>query len=98
MLAAIRTDYTNKIQMEKKQLSELTDEELLKEAKKIKSTQMIDATLIGILVEVLIYSITAGNFNYFFGILLLYAVYKLANKDKYKKLEIENLLKKRNLK
>ena len=82
----------------KKQLTELTDEELLSEAKKMKSTQMMDATLIGLLIGVLIYSITAGNFSYFFGIILLYAVYKLANKDKYKKKEIENLLKKRNLK
>ena len=82
----------------KKQLTELTDEELLSEAKKMKSTQMMDATLIGLLIGVLIYSITAGNFSYFLGIILLYAVYKLANKDKYKKVEIENLLKKRNLK
>ena len=66
--------------------------------KKKKSTQMIDATLIGILIGILIYSIIAGNFNYFFGIILLYGVYKLLNKDKSKKLEIENLLKKRNLK
>ena len=82
--------------MNKKKLNELTDEELLKEAKKIKSTQVIDATLIGFLIGILIYSITSGNFTYFFGIILLYAVYKLANKDKYKKSEIENLLKERN--
>lgn len=84
--------------MSKKQLNELTDEELLKEAKKVKSTQIIDATLIGVLIGILIYSITADNFSFFFGIILLYAVYKLANKDKYKKTEIESLLKKRNLK
>ena len=82
--------------MNKKKLNELTDEELLKEAKKIKSNEVIDATLIGFLIGILIYSITAGNFTYFFGIILLYAVYKLANKDKYKKSEIENLLKERN--
>jgi len=94
-LAAIRP---NEIRMNKKQLNKLTDEELLKESKKIKSTQIIDATLIGVLIGILIYSITAGNFSYFFGIILLYAVYKLANKDKYKKSEIESLLKERNLK
>lgn len=94
-LAAIRQ---NEIQMNKKQIKELTDEELLKESKKIKSTQIIDATLIGVLIGILIYSITAGNFSYFFGIIILYAVYKLANKDKYKKSEIESLLKERNLK
>jgi uncharacterized membrane protein YfcA len=84
--------------MNKKQLNELTDEELLKKAEKIKSTQIIDATLIGVLIGILIYSITAGNFSYFFGIILLYAFYKLANKDKYKKSEVESLLKKRKLK
>jgi F0F1-type ATP synthase assembly protein I len=93
-LAAI----TTKIRMNKKQLNELTDEELLKKAEKIKSTQIIDATLIGVLIGILIYSITAGNFSYFFGIILLYAIYKLANKDKYKKSEVESLLKKRKLK
>lgn len=84
--------------MDKKQLKELTDKELLNEAKKMKSTQTIDATLIGVLFGILIYSIIAGNFTIFFGILLLYAIYKLANKEKYKKEELKNLLKERNLK
>lgn len=84
--------------MNKKQLNKLTDQELLKESKKIKSTQILDATLIGVLIGILIYSITANNFSYFFSIILLYAVYKLANKNKYKKSEIESLLKERNLK
>ena len=64
----------------------------------MKSYQIIDATLIGVLFGILIYSIIAGNFTFFFGILLLYAIYKLATKDKFKKIEIENLLKERNLK
>ncbi|EON78483.1 hypothetical protein ADIS_1094 [Lunatimonas lonarensis] len=84
--------------MDKKQLNELTDKELLNEAKKMKSTQTIDATLIGVLFGILIYSIIAGNFTIFFGILLLYAIYKLANKEKYKREELKNLLKERNLK
>jgi len=84
--------------MDKKQLKKLTDKELLDEAKKMKSTQIIDATLIGVLFGVLIYSIIAGNFTIFFGILLLYAIYKLANKEKYKREELKNLLKERNLK
>lgn len=79
--------------MNKKLLKELTDKELLNEAKKIKSTQIIDATLIGVMIGILIYSITAGNFSFFFGIIILYVIYKLANKNKYQKTEIENLLK-----
>ena len=84
--------------MSKRQLKELTDKKLLNEAKKIKSTKIIDATLIGVLLWVLIYSITVGNFNSFFALILLYAIYKIANKDNYKKIAIENLLKERNLK
>jgi uncharacterized membrane protein YfcA len=84
--------------MEQNKLEELTNEELVKEAKKLKSTNIIDATLIGILVGILIYSITAGNFSFFFGFILLYGVYKIATKKKSKKEEIESLLKERNLK
>jgi hypothetical protein len=82
----------------KKELNQLTDEELLIEAKKLKTSNTIDATLIGVLVGILIYGIAADNFNYFFGLLLIYAIYKLANKSKYKKTAIEKLLKERNLK
>jgi hypothetical protein len=51
--------------MNKKQLEELTEDELLDEAKKMKSSQIIDATLIGALFGILIYSIDAGNFTFF---------------------------------
>jgi F0F1-type ATP synthase assembly protein I len=84
--------------MEQKKLKDLTSEELLNEAKKLKSNNIIDATLIGILIGILIYSITAGNFSYFFGLILMYAIYKLATKSNFRKEEIENLLKERNLK
>ena len=82
--------------MEQNKLKELTNEELLKEAKKLKSANIIDATLIGILFGILIYSIIADNFSFFFGLILLYAIYKLATSSKFKKKEIENLLKERN--
>lgn len=84
--------------MNQKQLKELSDQELLVEARKMKTTQLIDATLIGVLFGILIYSIVAGNFTIFFGILILYAIFKLAKKEKNKKEEIEKLLKERNLK
>jgi hypothetical protein len=84
--------------MEQNKLKKLTNEELLKEAKKLKSANIIDATMIGVLFGILIYSVSAGNFRFFFGLILLYAIYKLANKNKHKKGEIESLLKERNLK
>jgi len=84
--------------MKQNNLKELTNEELVKEAKKLKSANIIDTTLVGVLVGILIYSITAGNFSFFFGLILLFGAYKLATKKKYKKEEIESLLKERNLK
>lgn len=43
--------------MEEKKLSDLTDQELLQEAKKRKKTDMINAALIGFLIGVIAYSI-----------------------------------------
>jgi Na+-transporting methylmalonyl-CoA/oxaloacetate decarboxylase beta subunit len=83
--------------MESKKLSEFTDQELLAEAKKIKTTAIIDAVLIGFLVGVVFYSIV----NKSFGILMLipiYLGYKLINKPKHHKKDVEALLKERNLK
>jgi len=82
--------------MEKK-FDELSNEELLKESKKMKSTAIINATLIGVFIGVLIYSIAVNKFG-FLTLILLFIIYKLANNSNYKKEEIENLLKERNLK
>ena len=81
----------------KKRLSELTDKELLDEAKKIKSTAVINAVLIGFLIGILIYSIAANSLG-FLSLVLLFAIYKFVNSAKYNKEEIEDLLKERNLK
>jgi len=81
----------------KKKLRELTNEELLHEAKKMKSTAIINATLIGVLIGILIYSIAVNNLG-FLTLILLFAIYKLVNNSNYNKEEIENLLKERNLK
>ena len=83
--------------MKKKELSELTNEELLNEAKKLKSTAMINATLVGVLIGILIYSVAVNNIG-FLTLILLYALYKLVNNSNHDKAEIETLLKERNLK
>ena len=80
-----------------KNLEELTNEELLNEAKKIKSNAVINATLIGILIGILIYSIIVNNLG-FLTLILLFVIYKFVNSSKYNKEDIENLLKERNLK
>lgn len=83
--------------MEKKELSQLTDQELLQEAKKMKSTFMINALLIGFLLGVVFYSVVKNTLG-FLTLIPLFFAYKLSNNSKYNKVELENLLKERNLK
>ena len=83
--------------MKKKELSELTDQELLNEVKRKKSTSITNAVLIGFLVGIIIYSIVKNNLG-FFTLIPLVLVYALINNSRYDKKELENLLKERNLK
>ncbi|MNH29873.1 hypothetical protein D3C79_901280 [compost metagenome] len=83
--------------MEQINLSKLTDQELLQEAKKMKSTSIINAVLIGFLVGIIVYSIMKNSLGLLTLIPLFFA-YKLINKSKHNNQELENLLKERNLK
>jgi hypothetical protein len=82
--------------MKQKELSELTDQELLIEAKKMKSNSIINAFLIGLFIGIVIYSIVVNSWGFFTLIPLLLA-YKLTNNFKKDKV-MEKLLKERNLK
>ena len=82
--------------MKKNKLSELSDQELLAEAKKNKSTNRIDAFIIGFSIAVVVYSIFVNRFG-FLMLIPLFIVYKILNKPKNDK-ELEKLLKERNLK
>ncbi len=83
--------------MKQKELSELTDQELLQEAKRVKSNAIINAVLIGFLIGIVFYSIAKNSLG-FFTLIPLFLAYKLINKSKYDNKELENLLKERNLK
>lgn len=83
--------------MKQKELTELTDQELLQEAKKVKSTAIINALLIGFLIGIVIFSIAKNGLGFFILIPLFFA-YRLANNSKYDNKELENILKERNLK
>lgn len=83
--------------MEQKKLTELTDQELLQEAKKKKSTAITNAVLIGFLIGIVLYSIIQNRLG-FFTLIPLFFAYKLINNSKYDNKELENLLKERNLK
>ncbi len=83
--------------MTQKKLSELTDRELLQEAKKTRSAAIINALCIGFLFGIVVYSALASAFGLFMLIPLFFA-YKLANKSPYPNKELEAALKERNLK
>lgn len=83
--------------MTQKKLSELTDQELLQEAKKMKSASIINALLIGVLIGIVLYSIAKNSLG-FFTLIPLFFAYKLINNSKYSHKELENILKERNLK
>jgi hypothetical protein len=82
---------------EEKQLSELTDEELLREAKKMKSTAILNALLIGILVGIAFYSIVKNSLG-LVAIVPLFFAYRMINNSKHNGRELESILKERNLK
>ena len=83
--------------MSQKNLSELTDQELLQEAKKMKSAVIINAILIGFCIGVIFYSVIKNTVG-LLTLIPLFFVYKLVNKSKYNNQELESILKERNLK
>lgn len=84
--------------MNQKKLSELTDQELLAEAKKMKSTSIINATLIGVMIGVIIFSIWKNTIG-LFTLIPLYFIFKVFHKPKEKERNeaLKAMLKERNL-
>lgn len=83
--------------MQQTDFSTLTDEQLLAEAKKLKSFSITNALFIGFLIGIVLYSV----FNNSFGTLMfipLYIIYRIVNDPKNKRLkEVEAVLKQRKL-
>ena len=78
--------------MEQKELSELSDQELLEKAKKMKSTSIMNAALIGFMIGVVIWSVAKNTLG-LLTLIPLFFIYKLLNNSKEDK-----ALKERNLK
>jgi len=84
--------------MNQKELSELTDQELLEEAKKLKSFSITNALFIGFLMGIVFYCIAKNSLG-FLTLIPLYFVYKIVKDPKNKRYKaLEQLLKERNLK
>lgn len=81
--------------MDKKKLSDLTDQEILDKKKKLKSNQIISAVLIGFLVGIAVYStINKGlGFFTFFPLFFIFLIAK--NKSDLNNINLE--IKNRNL-
>jgi F0F1-type ATP synthase assembly protein I len=82
--------------MHQPNLSELTDEELLREAKKRRTNSLISAVLIGVCIGIIVYSVLKSTWGIFTLIPIFFA-YKLINKPRYNSQDLENLLKERKL-
>ena len=67
--------------MNQKESSELTDQELIEEVKKIKPSPIVDAFFIGFLVGIIIYSLVANSWG-FLTLIPLFIVYRLLKKSK----------------
>ena len=81
--------------MNEKELSQLTDEELLQTAKNFRPTPIIDALLIGVLLGIIIYGVVANAWG--FTILIpLFLIYQFLKKPKSHK-ALQKELKTRNL-
>ncbi|MFB9861869.1 FUSC family protein [Rufibacter immobilis] len=79
-----------------KTLSELTDQELLAEAKKLKTAAIINAVFIGFLVGILLFSVLSNAYG-LVTLLPLFLAYKLMKNSKYNTKEVDVLLKERGL-
>lgn len=79
-----------------KKLEEFTDEELLQEAKKMKSASIMTAVVIGFMIGIIIWSVINSTVG-LLTLIPLFFIYKLINKSNSNK-ELKELLQKRNLK
>lgn len=81
--------------MEQKELTALTNEELLQEMKKMKTTRIYDAGIIGVLIGAAFYGTVKAGFGIFTFIPLAYTPIAAKNNKKYNALK--ELLKERGL-
>ena len=81
--------------MDQKELAELTDQELLAEAKKMKSSAILHAMLIGFMVGIVIYSVAKNTWG-LLTLIPLFFIYRLTRKSKRNE-TLKQLLKERNL-
>ena len=85
--------------MEENKPTELSDQELLDKRKKIKSTNIMNAIIIGLLVGVTVYGAVKNDLGFFtfFPLFLAFFINKSSKANKAKEKKLEEILKSRNL-
>jgi len=81
--------------MTKAELSKLSDEELLAEAKKMKSNEVLHALLIGVMIGVIVFSIWKETIG-LFTLIPLFFIYRMLHKPDHN-IALKETLKERNL-
>lgn len=82
--------------MSREELLELSDDELLKRANKMKSDSLMTALLIGICIGVIFWSVAKNTWG-LFTLVPLFFIYKMVNKSESHQ-ALKEVLKERNLK
>lgn len=85
----------NKEEMNREELSQLTDEELLEVAKNNKPSPLLDAFFIGFLAGIVIFSVAANTWG-ILTVIPLYIIYRMLKKPKQHE-ALQQELKDRNL-
>lgn len=70
--------------MTQKEITNLTDEEELKQKKRLKQAKIINATLIGFFMGIIIWSVAKNTWG-LVTLIPLFFIYKLVNKSKNEK-------------
>jgi len=86
--------------MKSEDLSNLSNKELLQQLKKLKNNKIIDATLIGFTIGIVVYSAVKNGFGFFtfFPLILTYIVVRNLKNTKILEIEIQKELDNRNSK
>jgi hypothetical protein len=86
--------------MQPETLTELSDQELLQKIKNLKTNKIIDATIIGSTIGIVIYSAVKNGFGFFtfFPLILVFIIVRNSTSNKILEKEIQKELKSRNIK
>ncbi len=84
--------------MNPESLTELNDQELLEKMKKLKISKIIDATIVGVTIGIVVYSAVKNGFGFFtfFPLIITYVIVRNYKNNKILEIEIQQELDARN--